>query len=120
MKFTAAALLALSVAAVTLKQDDAADTQDDAAVTQEDVADYGPVPDCGPVPEFPEGTTDKDIFLMIAGEDQMIDPQEAHDALYCAAVWELLDIDDAMFAYEEGLLAAGGDGKLSLQDAGLA
>ena len=77
-------------------------------------------PECGEMPEFPEGITDKEIFLMIAGEDQHIDAFEAKRALYCASMWDLITIEEAMFAYEDGLIAAGNDGKLSLEDAGLA
>ncbi len=57
---------------------------------------------------------------MIAGEDMHIDALEAKTALYCAAKWDLITMEEAMWAYEDGLLAAGNDGKLSLEDAGLA
>ena len=71
------------------------------------------------MPEIPENFTDADMFMMIAGEDGHIDAEEARTALYCAAKWDLISMEEAMFAYEEGLIAAGTDGKLSLEDAGL-
>ena len=114
MKFTAAALLALSVAAVQLKTVPTDLTE----VTDADDA-YGPPPECGQMPEIPENFTDADMFMMIAGEDGHIDAEEARTALYCAAKWDLISMEEAMFAFEEGLIAAGTDGKLSLEDAGL-
>ena len=62
MKFTAAALLALSAAAVSLKEGESMDV---AAIC----AAHGPPPECGQMPEFPATASDKDIFLMIAGDD---------------------------------------------------
>ena len=81
---------------------------------------HGPPPECGQMPEFPSTASDKDIFLMIAGEDQKIDSFEACRMLYCATEWGLMSIEEAMAAYEEGMIQAGSDGKLSLEDAGLA
>ena len=71
------------------------------------------------MPEIPENFTDADIFMMIAGEDMHIDADEARTALYCAAKWDLISMEEAMLAFEEGMMAAGGDRKLSLEDAGL-
>ena len=114
MKFTAAALLALSVAAVQLKEIPADLTE----VTEANDPN-GPPPECGPVPEIPDDFTDADMFLLIAGEDLHIDEFEAKRALYCAAKWDLISMEEAMLAFEEGMIAAGGDRKLSMEDAGL-
>ena len=114
MKFTAAALLAIGAVAVQLKQD----TTDVVATSGDPNQEFAP--DCGAVPEFPENVTDRQIFEMIAGEDMHIDAAEAKHALYCAAQWDLITMEEAMWAYEDGLIAAGNDGKLSLEDAGLA
>ena len=55
MKVFAAALCALSVAAVRLQQEGTE-------------PEFKP-PQCGAVPEIPEGFTDTDIFLFLAGDD---------------------------------------------------
>ena len=111
MKFYAAALLALSAAAVKVADLDA---EIDAMMKTP--------PTCGDEPSKADQDKGKDnpeaVFDMIDADGSGgISAQEGFDALYCAASWGWISEDEARMAFKYLAGFAGDDGELQKDEA---